>query len=165
MLSPYEFWQFWRNTTDADVGRFLKLYTDLPVEECTRLGALAGSEINAAKIILANEVTTLLHGAEAAKAAEATARQVFEKGGIGADLPTVALNVTDLADGITAAQLFVRAGLAPSGKEAKRLIAEGGARVNDDPVLDAGHKFHAADFAEPLKLTAGKKRHALVTFS
>ncbi len=83
MLSPYEFWQFWRNTTDADVGRFLKLYTELPVEECDRLGALAGSEINAAKIVLANEVTTLLHGAEAAAAAEATAREVFEKGGVG----------------------------------------------------------------------------------
>ena len=83
MLSPYEFWQFWRNTTDADVGRFLKLYTELPVEECDRLGALEGSEINEAKIRLANEVTALLHGAEAAAAAEATAREVFEKGGVG----------------------------------------------------------------------------------
>jgi tyrosyl-tRNA synthetase len=163
MLSSYEFWQFWRNTTDADVGRFLKLYTDIPVEECNRLGALAGAEINGAKIILANAVTTLLHGAEAAAAAEATAREVFEKGGVGADLPTVALGVADVVEGITVAQLFVRAGLSPSGKEAKRLIAEGGARVNDDPVLDASHKFHAADFVEPMKLTAGKKRHALVT--
>src|SRR5690606_36388641 len=83
MLSPYEFWQFWRNTTDADVGRFLKLYTELPVDECNRLGALSGSEINAAKIILASEVPTLLHGAEAAASAEATARQVFEQGGAG----------------------------------------------------------------------------------
>ncbi len=162
MLSPYEFWQFWRNTTDADVGRFLKLYTELPVEECDRLGALAGSEINAAKIILANEVTGLLHGAEAAAAAEATAREVFERGGMGEDLPTLTLTVADLADGITAAQLFTRAGLAPSGKEAKRLIAEGAARINDDVVLDAGQKLHAADLAEPVKLSAGKKRHALV---
>ncbi len=162
MLSPYEFWQFWRNTTDADVGRFLKLYTDLPVAECERLGALSGAEINGAKIILANEVTTLLHGAEAAAAAEATAREVFEKGGIGADLPTVALDVADVADGITVAQLFVRAGLAPSGKEAKRLIAEGGARLDAEAVLDAGHKIHAADLETPLKLTAGRKRHALV---
>jgi tyrosyl-tRNA synthetase len=108
MLSPYEFWQFWRNTTDADVGRFLKLYTELPVEECDRLGALAGSEINAAKIMLANEVTTLLHGAEAAAAAEATAREVFEKGGMGDDLPTLALTA-EVADGIIV-QLFVRAG-------------------------------------------------------
>ena len=92
MLSPYEFWQFWRNTTDADTGKFLKIFTELPVEECDRLGALEGSDINAAKIILANEVTTLLHGAEAAKNAEATAREVFEKGGVGDDLPTLTLS-------------------------------------------------------------------------
>ncbi len=163
MLSPYEFWQFWRNTTDADVGRFLKLYTELPVEECDRLGALAGSEINAAKIILANEVTTLLHGAEAAAAAEATARDVFEKGGIGEDLPRVALAPEEVADGVGIVQLFVRAGLAASGKDAKRLIAEGGARVNDEIVTDVALRLGAGDLAEPVKLTAGKKRHALVT--
>ncbi len=163
MLSPYEFWQFWRNTTDADVGRFLKLYTELPVEECDRLGALQGSEINAAKIILANEVTTLCHGADAAQAAEATAREVFEQGGMGDDLPTLALPPADLGDGVSMAQLFVRAGLAKSGKEAKRLIAEGGARANDAPVTDAGQMVRADDLATPLKLTAGKKRHALVT--
>ena len=111
MLSPYEFWQFWRNTSDADVGRFLKLYTELPVEECERLGALAGSEINGAKIILANAVTGLLHGAAAAEAAEATARQVFEQGGVGDDLPTLVLTVAELGDGISVGQLFVRAGL------------------------------------------------------
>ncbi len=163
MLSPYEFWQFWRNTTDADVGRFLKLYTELPLDECNRLGALAGSEINAAKIILANEVTTLLHGAEAAAAAEATAREVFEKGGIGDDLPTVALSVDEVADGVGIVQLFVRAGLAASGKDAKRLISEGGARLNDEIVTDAALRLGAGDLAEPVKLTAGKKRHALVT--
>jgi tyrosyl-tRNA synthetase len=163
MLSPYEFWQFWRNTTDADVGRFLKLYTELPVEECDRLGALQGSEINAAKIILANEVTTLCHGLEAAQAAEATAREVFEQGGMGEELPTLALPPADLGDGVSIAQLFVRAGLAKSGKEAKRLIAEGGARANDAPVTDAGQMVRADDLATPLKLTAGKKRHALVT--
>ena len=163
MLSSYEFWQFWRNTTDADVGRFLKLYTELPVEECDRLGALSGSEINAAKIVLANEVTTLLHGADAAEAAEATAREVFEKGGVGDDLPTLVLSVTDVADGITVAQLFVRSGLSASGKDAKRLILEGGARLNDELVLDAGQKIHAADLETPVKLTAGRKRHALVT--
>ncbi len=163
MLSPYEFWQFWRNTTDADVGRFLKLYTELPVEECDRLGALQGSEINAAKIILANEVTTLCHGADAAQAAEATAREVFEQGGMGEELPTLALPPADLGDGVSMAQLFVRAGLAKSGKEAKRLIAEGGARANDAPVTDAGQMVRADDLATPLKLTAGKKRHALVT--
>jgi tyrosyl-tRNA synthetase len=163
MLSPYEFWQFWRNTTDADVGRFLKLYTELPVAECDRLGALAGSEINAAKIILANAVTTLLHGAEAASAAEATAREVFEKGGIGDDLPTITLAPEEVADGVGIVQLFVRAGLSASGKDAKRLIAEGGAKVNDEIITDVALRLGAGDLAEPLKLTAGKKRHALVT--
>ena len=163
MLSPYEFWQFWRNTTDADVGRFLKLYTELPVAECDRLGRLEGAEINDAKIVLANEVTALLHGRAAAEAAEATAREVFEKGGIGDELPTLTLGAAEVAEGISLAQLFVRAGLAKSGKDAKRLIAEGGARVNDEPADDAGQMFTAADLGAPLKLTAGKKRHALVT--
>ncbi|MFC0281819.1 tyrosine--tRNA ligase [Falsigemmobacter intermedius] len=162
MLSPYEFWQFWRNSTDADVGRFLKLYTELPVEECERLGALQGSEINTAKIILANEVTTLLHGAEAAAAAEATAREVFEKGGIGGDLPTILIPAGEAAEGISLAQLFVRAKLAPSGKEARRLFQEGGARVNDEAATDGGRMISAEDLKEPLKLSAGKKRHALV---
>jgi tyrosyl-tRNA synthetase len=163
LLSPYEFWQFWRNTTDADVGRFLKLYTELPLDECERLGALQGSEVNAAKIVLANAVTALLHGVEAAEAAEATAREVFEKGGVGDDLPTLALSVADVSDGISVAQLFVRAGLAKSGKDAKRLIAEGGARLNDEVVLDAGALIGAGELIEPVKLTAGRKRHALVT--
>ncbi|WP_417628726.1 tyrosine--tRNA ligase [Pararhodobacter aggregans] len=162
MLSPYEFWQFWRNTTDADVGRFLKLYTELPVEECNRLGALEGSEINAAKVILANEVTTLCHGAEAAAAAEATARAVFEQGGLGEDLPRVVLEAAEAADGVSIVQLFVRAGLAKSGKDAKRLIAEGGARLNDEALSDSGLVIKAEDLSSPLKLTAGRKRHALV---
>ena len=162
MRSPYEFWQFWRNTTDADVARFLKLYTELPIAECERLGALEGSAINDAKIVLANEVTTLCHGRAAAEAAEATAREVFERGGVGEELTTVALPAADLVGGISAAQLFVRAGLVGSGKEAKRLISEGGARVNDEAVTEAGQMFSAEDIAATLKLTAGKKRHALV---
>jgi tyrosyl-tRNA synthetase len=162
MYSAYEFWQFWRNTTDADVGRFLKLYTELPLEDCDRLGALAGSEINAAKIILANAVTTLLHGAEAAATAEATARAVFEDGGVGDDLPTVSVSVEEIGEGLGIVQLFVRAGLAGSGKDAKRLILEGGAKLNDEIVTDAGLRIGAGHLAEPLKLTAGKKRHALV---
>ncbi|MFW2587530.1 tyrosine--tRNA ligase [Sagittula sp. SSi028] len=162
MLSPYEFWQFWRNTTDADVGRFLKLYTELPVEECDRLAALGGREINDAKIILANEVTTLCHGADAAAAAEATAREVFEKGGVGDDLPTLELSADDIGDGISIVQLIVKSGLAKSGKEAKRLIAEDGARMDDAPLGDAGLMIDAAKLAEPIKLSAGKKRHALV---
>ena len=162
MLSPYEFWQFWRNTTDADTGRFLKLYTELPIEECDRLGALEGSEINSAKIILANEVTCLLHGPEAAKTAEATARDVFEKGGVGDDLPTLTLAASDLADGISIVQLLVKSGLAGSGKEAKRLIAEDGAKLNDAPLNDASLVLRADDLVEPIKLSKGKKKHALV---
>ncbi|TCP61946.1 tyrosyl-tRNA synthetase [Rhodovulum bhavnagarense] len=162
MRSPYEFWQFWRNTTDADVGRFLKLYTELPIEECDRLGALVGAEINEAKIVLANAVTTLCHGADAAAAAEATAREVFERGGAGDDLPTLSLSRTELGEGVSVAQLITRAGLAKSGKDAKRLIAEGGARLNDEPMTDAGLLVQAAMLAEPIKLSAGKKRHALV---
>ena len=162
MLSPYEFWQFWRNTTDADVGRFLKLYTELPVDECDRLGALEGAEINESKVRLANEVTTLLHGADAAAAAEATAREVFEKGGIGDDLPTLTLSAEDVGDGISIVQLLVKSGLAGSGKEAKRLISENGAKINDEPLAEAGMMIDAAALATPIKLSAGKKRHALV---
>ena len=162
MLSPYEFWQFWRNTTDADVGRFLKLYTELPIAECNRLGALAGSEINDAKIILANEVTTLLHGAAATKAAEATAKEVFEKGGVGDDLPTLTLSAAELGDGMSIVQIIVQAGLAKSGKEAKRLIAENGARLNDEPLTDAALMVTRDQLSTPIKLSAGKKRHSLV---
>ncbi|GHF46566.1 tyrosine--tRNA ligase [Seohaeicola zhoushanensis] len=182
MLSPYEFWQFWRNTTDADVGRFLKLYTELPVDDCNRLGALAGSEINEAKVILANEVTKLCHGAEAAATAEATAREVFEKGGIGEDLPTLNLTAEEVGEGISIVQVIVRAGLAKSGKEAKRLIAENGARIDGTDISDAGLIVQVYKTSEgeirarliasngavieegnlKLKLSAGRKRHALV---
>ena len=162
MVSPYEFWQFWRNTTDTDTGRFLKLYTELPIEECDRLGALLGSDINTAKIILANEVTTLLHGNAAAEAAEATARAVFEKGGVGNDLPTLTLTTTDVGDGISIVQLLVKSGLANTGKEAKRLIAEDGAKLNDSPLKDAGLMLQISDFDRPVKLSKGKKRHTLV---
>jgi len=165
MLSPYEFWQFWRNTTDADVGRFLKLYTALPVTECDRLGALEGSEINDAKIILANEVTALCHGRAAAEAAEATAREVFEKGGVGDDLPTLTLSADELGEGISLAQLVVRSGLAKTGKDGKRLIAEGALKVDDETCTDAGRMFSAADLESSVKLSAGKKRHALVSLS
>ena len=142
LVSPYQFWQFWRNTTDADVGRFLKLYTELPLDECERLGALEGQEINDAKAILAGEV--------------------FEKGGTGDELPTLELDATELGDGISVVQLIVRSGLAKSGKDAKRLIAEGGAKMNDADLSDAGLFLTPGDLAEPVKLSAGKKRHALV---
>jgi len=163
MLSPYEFWQFWRNTTDADVGRFLKLYTELPVEECERLGALQGSEINAAKVILANEVTTLLHGAEAAAAAEATAREVFERGGMGDDLPTHILTRAELEAGFANTAAFVALGLVGSGKEAKRLMGDGSLRLNDAPITAAAH-LSAADFDSDgvAKIAVGKKKFALI---
>ena len=162
MLSPYEFWQFWRNTTDADTGRFIKLYTELPIEECDRLGALAGSEINEAKIILANEATKLLHGDAAAKTAESTSRDVFEKGGTGEELPTLKLSNKDVGDGISIVQLLIKTGLASSGKEAKRLISEDGAKLNDVALSNAGLILGINDFKTPVKLSKGKKKHALI---
>ena len=161
-MSSYEFWQWWRNVPDADVGKFLKMFTELPLDDCARLGALGGQEINDAKIVLANEVTGLCRGQDAAAAAEATAREVFEKGGMGDDLPTLTLTAAELAEGISVAQLITRTGLAASGKEAKRLIAEGGARMNDAALTDAGLMVTAGDLVQPIKLSAGKKRHALV---
>ncbi|MGF1553391.1 MAG: tyrosine--tRNA ligase [Paracoccaceae bacterium] len=162
MLSPYDFWQFWRNSTDADVGRFLKLFTELPVGECERLGSLGGAEINEAKRVLATEVTTLAHGREAAEAAAATAAETFA-GGMGADLPVVEIAPADLP--VSAAQLFVRAGLAASGKEAKRLIEGGGARLGEDVLSDPGLMVNAERLSEPVRLSAGKKRHALARLS
>jgi len=161
MLSPYEFWQFWRNTLDADVGRFLRLYTELPLDEIARLEALAGQEINHAKIVLANEVTAMCHGREAAAAAEATARETFEAGGAGADLPTVVLSQESVAQGIANTSLFVEAGLVSSGKEARRLIADGGARINDELETEV-RVLNLEMIGSGLKLSAGKKRHALV---
>jgi len=163
MLSPYEFWQFWRNTTDADVARFLKLYTELPLDECSRLEKLEGSEVNDAKIILANEVTALLHGRDAALTAAQTSSEVFEKGGIGESLPTIAFRENEISDGLPIVQAFVKAGLAKSGKEAKRLIAENGARLDDELVTSTNLVLTAKMLTKPIKLSAGKKRHALVT--
>ena len=161
-LSAYDFWQFWRNTLDADVGKFLRLFTELPLDECARLEALEGSEINQAKIILADEVTTLCHGADAAKSARETAEKVFEDGGLGDDLPTLEVTAAELADGLSLTQALVRSGLAPSGKEAKRIIAGGGARVQDEPITDAGYMIQADQIGEGLKISSSKKKHAIV---
>ena len=161
MLSPYEFWQFWRNTTDADVGRFLKLYTELPVDECNALGAKSGSDINASKIRLANEVTALLHGAEAAQAAEATARAVFEQGGVG-DLDVIFIAEDTLGAGISTTHFLVATALAASGKEAKRLIAENGLRFNNELVSDANGTVTAEMLDADFKVSIGKKKHVLV---
>lgn len=163
MLSPYEFWQFWRNSTDADVGRFLKLYTELPVEECDRLGALSGSEINEAKVILANEVTTLLHGANAAARAETTAREVFEQGGAGGDLETATLPRSAFDGGaLSVQQVLVQAGLTASGKEAKRLIAEGGLRLDNEPVTDPQATLGADQLDAGIKVSIGRKKHRML---
>ncbi|HHY03115.1 MAG TPA: tyrosine--tRNA ligase [Paracoccus sp.] len=162
MLSPYEFWQFWRNTTDADVARFLKLYTELPVAECDRLGALQGAAINDAKIILANEVTTLLHGADAAASAEATAREVFEQGGAGGDLELVAMPAAAFDGGLSVVQMLAQTGLTSSGKEAKRLIAEGGLRLNNDAVTDPQQLLTAAEVGDGMKISLGKKKHRML---
>ena len=161
-LSPYEFWQFWRNTLDADVGKFLKLFTELPVSECERLGSLEGQEINEAKIILANEVTKLCHGEEAAINSNKTARKVFTEDGSDENLPTLEISDLEIIDGISFTQALVRTGLVSSGKEAKRIIASGGAKLNDQVINDAGYMLDAAELHKTPKISASKKKHALI---
>ncbi|TCR66494.1 tyrosine--tRNA ligase [Bosea sp. BK604] len=163
LMSPYEFWQFWRNTEDADVERFLKLYTKLPMAEIAKLAALGGSEINDAKKVLATEVTALLHGREAAEGAAETARQTFEEGALAADLPSVAVPKGTLDAGFGVLSAFVTAGLVPSTGEARRQIKAGGLRVNDMLVSDERATLSASDLAEGvIKLSFGKKKHVLL---
>ena len=162
MLSPFDFWQFWRNTSDSDVGKFLKLYTEIDLDECEKLGSLKGAEINEAKSILANQVTTLCHGVKIASDVENTAKEVFEKGGVGSDLPSYSVTLGEVKTGLTVAQLLTKTGLTKSGKEAKRLISERGARLNGVIITDISQIVNVDDFSEPLKLSAGKKRHAIV---
>jgi tyrosyl-tRNA synthetase len=163
-FAPYDYWQFWRNTEDADVGRFLRLFTDLPIAEIARLEKVAGSEINAAKEILANEATALCHGADAASAAAETARRVFGDGGIGEALPVHQAARSELEQGQPAINLFLAAGLVTSLGEARRLVRGGGARVNDVALTDETRKLTLADLNADgaIKLSAGRKRHALV---
>jgi tyrosyl-tRNA synthetase len=158
-LSPYNYWQFWRNTEDADVGRFLRLFTDLPLDDIARLEALGGAEINTAKIILATEATALAHGRAAADAAAETARQTFAEGASAEGLPSIDIPAADLAAGIPAFALFVRAGLAASNGEARRLIRGGGARLNDVVISDEAQIIQAETV---IKLSAGKKQHVLI---
>jgi tyrosyl-tRNA synthetase len=162
-LSAYEYWQFWRNTEDADVGRFLRLFTDLPLPEITRLEALTGADINEAKKILATEATSLAHGPEQATLAAETARRAFEEGEAASSLPSVTVAAAELAAGIPAFRLFAFAGLATSNAEARRLIRAGGARVNDVAVTDEAQLI-AADMLRggAIKLSAGRKQHRLV---
>ena len=163
-LSPYEYWQFWRNTDDADVGRFLRLFTELPLAEIARIEALDGGDINEAKKVLATEATALCHGRDAAEAAAETARSVFEEGGSGEDLPQTQLPRGLFERGIAAFELFNRAGLAASNSEARRLIRGGGARVNDAVVEDETRIVGLDDIGPhgAVKLSAGRKRHTLV---
>jgi tyrosyl-tRNA synthetase len=163
-LSAYDYWQFWRNTEDADVGRFMKIFTDLPLAEIARLEKLQGSEINEAKIVLANEATALCHGKEAADAAAETARRVFAEGGIGEDLPVFDVPRTQLEQGQVAINLFHQAGLAASVGEVRRLFRGNGARINDQPVSDEKRVLTVADLNTDgvIKLSAGRKRHALI---
>ena len=164
MLSPYDYWQFWRNTEDADVGRFLRLFTELPLDEIAKLEALQDAEINEAKKILAEHATAMCHGADAARAAAETARQTFEEGSVATDLPTVDVPKAELQDGVVVFEMLRRAGLCQSNGEARRLIKGGGARVNDNQVADEMAKMSMADMTDEgvIKLSAGKKRHALV---
>jgi len=163
-LSSYDYWQYWRNTEDADVVRFLKLFTDLPMDEIGRLAALRDNGINQAKIVLATEATALAHGRKAADEAAATAHRVFAEGGIGSDLPMTEMPKAELKAGRPAIHYFHRAGLAPSLSEARRLIRGGGARINDKVVTDENATLSLDDLNADgvIKLSAGKKRHALV---
>ncbi|MBS1098594.1 tyrosine--tRNA ligase [Gluconobacter sphaericus] len=162
-LAAFEYWQFWRNTEDADVGRFLKFFTDIPVEECERLGALEGSEINEAKKILATEATAICHGRVAAEEAAETARRVFEQGSAQAALPEINLPANLIAEGLPAFRVFQEAGIATSGGEARRLIRGGGGRVNDVVVSDENHTFTLDDLRDGvLKVSSGKKKHILL---
>jgi len=164
MKSPYEYWQFWRNTEDADVPRFLKLFTTLPMKEIDKLASLKGAEINEAKKALADAATTLLHGAEAARQAADTARQTFEEGAIAENLPTVDVSHSELGAGIGVLAAFVKAGLVASNGEARRQIKSGGLRVNDVAVSDEKMMLAPANLTPEgvIKLSLGKKRHVLL---
>jgi tyrosyl-tRNA synthetase len=163
-FSPYDFWQYWRNVEDGDVVKFLKLFTILPMDEIARLARLQGAEINEAKKALADAATTLLHGADAAKAASETARQTFEEGAISENLPTVEISRAELEAGTGVLALFVKAGLVASNGEARRQIKGGGLRVNDVVVTDEKMALTPAYLTPEgvIKLSMGKKKHVLL---
>jgi tyrosyl-tRNA synthetase len=164
MLSAYDFWQYWRNTEDADVSRFLRLYTTLPMDEIGRLSALAGSEINEVKKILATEVTAILHGREAANQAAETARKTFEEGGVAENLPSVDVPSVELDAGIGLLSLIVRAGLAASNGEARRHVQGGAVRINDQAISDERRMIGSGEITTDgvIKLSLGKKKHILI---
>lgn len=163
MLSPYDYWQFWRNTEDADVGRFLLMFTELPISEIEKLKKLQGQEINEAKVILANEATTLCHGKDAAIAAFETAKKTFEQGGTGDDLPVYTIAASILNAGVPAFKLFADSGLCESGGAARRLIKGRGARVNNNVIDDENLKIDSSYIQDgKIKLSFGQKKHLLV---
>ncbi|MCO5056691.1 MAG: tyrosine--tRNA ligase [Rhizobiaceae bacterium] len=164
MLSVYDFWQYWRNTEDADVGRFLRLYTTMPMEEVKRLEALGGAEINEAKKVLATEITAMLHGRAAADHAAETARKTFEEGALAESLPTITVARTELDQGIGLLSLIVKAGLAGSNGEARRHVQGGAVRLNDEQVADERRMVTPGDVTSDgvAKLSVGKKKHVLV---
>jgi tyrosyl-tRNA synthetase len=164
LVSPYEYWQFWRNTEDGDTGRFLRLFTELPIDEIKRLEALQGAEINEAKKVLATEATAMLHGKEAAREAEETARRTFEEGQLGSALPTIDVQRSELDAGISLPALFVRAGLASSNGEVRRAVGNKAIRINDALVDDPQSTVTLADSNADgmIKLSVGRKKHALV---
>jgi tyrosyl-tRNA synthetase len=161
-LPAFDYWQFWRNTEDGDVGRFLRLFTDLKLPEITRLEALGGAEINEAKKLLATEATALLHGRAAAEQAAEAARRTFEEGALADDLPTVLLPEAEIGDGVPAFRLFVLADLAKSNAEARRLVRGGGARLNDAAIGDESALVPAAALRDGVKLSVGRKQHRMV---
>ncbi len=163
MRSPWDFWQFWRNTEDGDVGRFLRLFTDLEMDEIVRLESLEGAEINEAKKILANEATRLCHGEVEARRCAATAQSTFEEGGMSRGLPVTTLPQACFDDGLVAFEAFHRVGLAATRSDARRLIRGGGARLNDTVISDEFLKITRTDLNDgAVKLSAGRKRHALI---
>jgi tyrosyl-tRNA synthetase len=164
MMSAYDFWQFWRNTEDGDVQRFLKLFTVLPLDEIGRLAALEGQDINEAKKILATEATALVHGRAAADEAAETARRTFEEGALAQTLPTIEIAQTELAGGLSVLAAFVKAGLVTSNGDARRQIKGGGIRVNDVAVTDEKMSLTQSQLTPEgvIKLSLGKKRHVLL---
>jgi tyrosyl-tRNA synthetase len=163
-LSAYDYWQYWRNTEDADVERFLKLFTLLPMNEVLRLGSLQGSEINEAKKVLATEATALIHGRDKAEAAAATAKKTFEQGKLASDLPTVEVARAELEQGLGVLAAFVKAGLVASNSEARRQVQGGGLKINDASVIDDKAQLTLKDLSGEgvVKLSLGKKKHVLV---
>jgi tyrosyl-tRNA synthetase len=164
VFSPYDFWQYWRNTEDADVGRFLKIFTRLPMGEIARLVALGGSEINEAKKILATEATAIVHGREAAERSAETAKQTFEEGALAANLPSIDVPAAELKAGIGVLALFVRAGLAESNGKVRQFLKDGAVRVNDNAISDDRQVIGTGDVTADgvIKLSLGKKKHILV---